>query len=61
MELWKTFLHDHGPQLQQNIFDYISNSTNNFLQMQEHVQEQFSTQAEKFINMMQFPFNKGNK
>jgi len=63
MDLWKTFLHDHGPQLQQNIFDYISNSTNNFLQMQEQVQEQISTQAEKFMNFMQFPFNnsKGNK
>ncbi len=61
LDLWNEFLQDHGPQVQQNIFDYLTNSTNNFLQMQEQVQEQFQNQAEKFMNLMQFPFNNKDK
>lgn len=61
IDLWKEFLNDHGPQVQQNIFNYLTSSANNFLQMQEQVQEQISTQAEKFINLMQFPFNNTKK
>ncbi len=58
LDLWKEFWQERGPHVQQNIFDYLSNSTTNFLQMQEQVQEQLQTQAESFISMMQVPFNK---
>lgn len=67
LDLWKEFLHKQGPQLQQNIFDYLTSSTNSFLQMQEQVQEQLQSHAEKFMSLMQFPFSnssnsdKGNK
>lgn len=57
LDLWKEFWHERGPQVQQNIFDYLTSSTTNFLHVQEHVKEQLQTQAENFINMMQFPFN----
>ena len=57
LDLWKEFWQDRGPHVQQNIFDYINSSTNNYIQMQEQVQEHIQTQAESIINMMQFPFN----
>jgi polyhydroxyalkanoate synthesis repressor PhaR len=63
LELWKEFWNEQGPQVQQNIFDYLTTSTTNFLQMQEQVQEQLQNQAENFMSMMNFPFtnNKGSK
>ena len=57
LELWKEFLQDHGPLVQQNIFDYLASSTTNFLQVQEQVNEQLQTRAETFMNLIQFPFN----
>jgi polyhydroxyalkanoate synthesis repressor PhaR len=58
LDLWKEFWQERGPQVQQNIFDYLNTSTANFLQVQEQVQEQLQTHAENFINLMQFPFSK---
>lgn len=61
IEMWKAFLNDQGPLIQQNIFDYLNSSTNNFFQMQEQMQEQINSQTEKLINLMQFPFNSKDK
>lgn len=60
-EMWKEFWNNNGPSVQQNIFEYLSASTNKFIQMQEDVQEQFQSQTESFLNMMNFTFKKGNK
>jgi polyhydroxyalkanoate synthesis repressor PhaR len=57
-EMWKEFWNDKGPVVQQNIFEYLSNSTHQFIQMQENVQEQLQSQAETFLNMMNFSINK---
>lgn len=62
LDLWKEFLHERGPQVQQNIFEYLTTSTTSFLQMQEQVKEQLQTQAESFMHLLQFPFTtKGNQ
>lgn len=58
LELWKEFWQEQGPQVQNNIFAYLTTSTTNFLQMQDQVQEQLQTQADNFMNMINFPFNK---
>ncbi|MEN9946457.1 MAG: polyhydroxyalkanoate synthesis repressor PhaR [Pseudomonadota bacterium] len=58
-EMWQEFWHERGPAVQQNIFNYLANSTTNFIHMQEQVQEQMQAQAESFLNLLKFPFNKG--
>ncbi len=57
-ELWKEFWAERGSFVQQNIFEYLTASTSNFIQVQEQVKEQLQSQAENFISMMKFPFNK---
>jgi polyhydroxyalkanoate synthesis repressor PhaR len=61
LDLWKEFWQERGPHVQQNIFDYLNSSTNNFIQMQEQVHEQLQSHAESLMNMIQFPFNKRTK
>lgn len=61
LELWKEFWQEQGPQVQQNIFAYLTTSTNNFLQVQDQVREQLQSQAKNFMNLINFPFTKGNK
>lgn len=57
LDAWKEFWNQSGGAVQQNIFDYLSTSTTNFLQMQE----QINSQAENIINMMNFPFTGKSK
>ncbi|MDD3267347.1 MAG: polyhydroxyalkanoate synthesis repressor PhaR [Burkholderiales bacterium] len=56
-EAWKDFWNQSGNTVQQNIFEYLSASTTNFLQMQE----QINSQAENIMNIMNFPFTGKNK
>ena len=51
-DLWKEFMEQQGPQIQENIREYMQTNTNSFLQMQEQVQKQ----AEQLFNYMKFPF-----
>lgn len=57
-ERWKEFWNDNGSSVQHNIFEYLTASTSQFIQMQENVQEQLQTQTESLLSMMNFPFNK---
>ncbi|RTL01612.1 MAG: polyhydroxyalkanoate synthesis repressor PhaR [Proteobacteria bacterium] len=63
MERWKEFWNMNGPDVQQNIFEYLTSSTSQFIQMQENVQEQLQTQTENILNMINMTFNtnKGKK
>lgn len=63
MERWKEFWNVNGPDVQQNIFEYLTSSTSQFIQMQENVQEQLQTQTENILNMINMTFNsnKGKK
>jgi len=61
IDLWKEFWHERGPQVQQNILDYLNSSASSFLQIQEQVQEQIQSHTESIFNMMQFPFNTTRK
>ncbi len=63
LELWKEFWSERGPNVQQNIFEYLTASTTNFLQVQEQVKDQFQTHAESLMSMIKFPFSttKGSK
>lgn len=56
-EAWKDFWSQSGNSVQQNIFEYLSASTTNFLQMHE----QINSQAENIMNIMNFPFAGKNK
>ena len=56
--LWKEFMEQQGPLIQENIRTYVQTNTNNFLQMQEQIQKQ----TEQMFNYIQFPFiQKGDK
>ncbi|MFN7093775.1 MAG: polyhydroxyalkanoate synthesis repressor PhaR [Burkholderiales bacterium] len=57
VELWKEFMHQQGPQLEDTIKEYMQNNTNAFLEMQDHLQQQ----TEQVFNYMQFPFNPRKK
>ncbi len=51
-ELWKEFMEQQGPQMQESIRDYVQTNTNTFLQMQEQIKKQ----TEQMFNYMKFPF-----
>ena len=57
VELWKEFMQQQGPQLEDTIKEYVQNNTNAFLEMQEHLHQQ----TEQIFNYMQFPFSTGKK
>ncbi len=57
VELWREFMHQQGPQLEETIKEYVQNNTTAFLKMQEHLQQR----AENILKYMQFPFNKPTK
>jgi polyhydroxyalkanoate synthesis repressor PhaR len=56
VELWKEFMHQHGPLIEEVIRDQVQTSTNVFLKMQE----QIKAQTRSIFDYMQFPFN-GNR
>lgn len=53
VELWKEFMQQQGPQLEDTIKEYIQNNANAFLEMQAHLHQQ----TEQIFNYMKFPFN----
>lgn len=55
-DLWKEFWNSNGQTVQKNVFDYMSATANQFIQVQENVQEQIQSQTETFLNLMNFPF-----
>lgn len=56
-ELWREFMSQQGPQLEDMIKEYMQNNTNAFLKMQEQLQKQ----TENIFSYMPFPFSLGNK
>lgn len=58
LEKWKDFWDGNSGNLQQNMFDYLTQSTNQFLQIQSNMQEQIQHQRDNLLNMMTFPFKK---
>ena len=57
VELWKGYMQQQTPQIEASIKDYVENSTNVFLKMQEHLQ----SQTENVLNYMQIPFASDKK
>lgn len=57
VELWKEFMQQQAPKLEENIKEYVQNNTNVFLKMQEHLKQQ----TESMLNYMQLPFAKNKK
>ena len=57
VELWKGFVQQQTPQIEASIKDYVENSTNVFLKMQEHIQHQ----TENIFSYMQTPFANDQK
>ena len=57
VELWKGFVQQQTPQIEASIKDYVENSTNVFLKMQEHIQHQ----TENIFSYMQIPFANDQK
>ncbi len=57
VELWREFMTQQGPQLEDMIKDYVENNTNAFLKVQEQLQKQ----TENIFSYMQFPFKLGDK
>ncbi len=53
VELWKDFIQQQTPQIESSLKEYVENSTNVFLKMQEQLQ----SQTENIFSYMQFPFN----
>jgi polyhydroxyalkanoate synthesis repressor PhaR len=53
VELWKEFIKNQGPEIEDIIKEQMQNSTNAFLQMQE----QLHKQTRQLFDYMQFPFN----
>jgi polyhydroxyalkanoate synthesis repressor PhaR len=52
IDMWNNFLSKKNTQIENNIKDYIENSTNTFLKMQENLKEQ----TEKMLSYIPFPF-----
>ncbi|MDQ5921356.1 MAG: hypothetical protein QG673_1414 [Pseudomonadota bacterium] len=52
VELWKEFMRQQAPELEENIKEYMQSNTNVFLKMQEHLKQQ----TESMLNYMQMPF-----
>lgn len=57
VELWKEFLAQRGPQVEGSIKEYIENSADTFLKMQEHLKQQ----TENIFNLIPFSFNSNKK
>lgn len=57
VELWKDFVEQQTPQIEASIKDYVENSTNVFLKMQEHLKHQ----TENIFSYMQIPFTNDKK
>ncbi|MCX8515246.1 MAG: polyhydroxyalkanoate synthesis repressor PhaR [Pseudomonadota bacterium] len=55
-ELWQEFIKQQAPQIESGIKDYIQNTTDTFLNIQDNMQQQ----AEKVIKYMNIPFNLNN-
>lgn len=53
VELWKEFMHQHGPLIEEVIRDQVQTSTSVFLKMQEQIQ----AQTRSIFDYIQFPFN----
>jgi polyhydroxyalkanoate synthesis repressor PhaR len=54
IDLWNDFLSKRNSQVESSIKDYIENSTDTFLKMQEKLKDQ----TESMLNYMPFPFSK---
>ncbi len=52
VELWKDFIQQQTPQIESSLKEYVENSTNVFIKMQEHLQ----SQTENIFSYMQIPF-----
>jgi polyhydroxyalkanoate synthesis repressor PhaR len=57
VELWKGYIQQQTPQIEASIKEYVDNSTNAFLKMQEHLQHQ----TENMLSYMQIPFTAPKK
>lgn len=57
VELWREFMAQQGPQLEDMIKDYVQTNTNTFLEMQERLQKQTAN----ILGYMPFPFNLTDK
>jgi polyhydroxyalkanoate synthesis repressor PhaR len=57
VELWKDFIQQQTPQIESSLKEYVENSTNVFLKMQEHLQNQ----TENIFSYMQIPFSSDKK
>ncbi|MCC2644642.1 MAG: phaR [Burkholderiales bacterium] len=55
--LWREFMLQQGPKLEDVIKDYVHTNTNTFLEMQERLQKQTAN----IFNYMQFPFKMTDK
>lgn len=55
--LWREFIEQQTPQLEDMMKEYMQNNGNAFLKMQEQLQKQ----AENILNYMQLPFSMGRK
>jgi len=53
VELWKEFIKNHGPEIEDIIKEQMQNNTNAFLRMQE----QLHKQTRQLFDYMQLPFN----
>ncbi len=58
LEKWKDFWENNSQSMQKSMFDYFTNSTNQFLKAQLNVQEQLQHQSENLLSFMTFPFKK---
>jgi polyhydroxyalkanoate synthesis repressor PhaR len=52
-ELWQEFIKQQAPQIELGIKDYIQNTANTFLNIQDNIQQQ----AQSVIKYMNIPFN----
>jgi len=59
VELWKEFMENQGPEIEESIREQMQVNTNAFLKMQEQLQQQ----TRQLLDYMQFPFvaRKGGK
>ena len=58
LDKWKEYWESNNGNINQNMFEYLTTSTNQFLQMQLNVQEQIQNQRDNIMNLIKFPFKK---